>query len=114
MYKERSKEKSEYKTAVGSTDYNIPMFGYRSAFMVLGITFGVLMIVSLACQALQVESGWPMTIAGGLSFGITIGISQFFLERKKGFTKGFFITVILLSLFCGTLLYLLFIKGVFI
>ena len=38
QYKNRKKPR-KYRTSLGTTDYDIPMFGYRSALIILLVTF---------------------------------------------------------------------------
>ena len=114
MYRYKSNEygHSEYRTAVGSTDWNIPMFGYRSAFLIFGTTILVLLLTVLICEGLHLPSGPVLSVTGGLSFGLTIAYSQYFLERKKGMTTGFFVTAVLGCILCGGLLWLFLVQGI--
>ncbi len=113
-YKPCPQGQSEYKTAVGTTDWNIPMFGYRSAFLIFGTTIVVLLLTTIICERLGLASGQALSVTGGLSLGLTIAYSQYFLERRKGFRKGFFLTAILVGSLCGILLWLLLVKEVMI
>lgn len=45
-----SDQKKEYKTALGHTDYDIPMFGYRSSFFIMFTTMISIIIVILICN----------------------------------------------------------------
>lgn len=113
-YKSSPRGQSEYKTAVGTTDWNIPMFGYRSAFLIFGTTVVVLLLTAVICERLGLPSGQALSVTGGLSFGLTVACSQYFLERKRGFGKGFFLTAILVGSLCWLLLWLLLVKGIMI
>lgn len=105
-------EKSEYKTLLGPTKYAIPMFGYRSALFI-GFAILVAMIASiLISDALSIDFRWIFTVLESLAFGLSIGLSQYFIERKKGFTKGFFLTTGLFSLISFIVFYLCLFKGI--
>lgn len=108
QYQPKNGEKKEFHTLLGTTDYNIPMFGYKSAFFIFGFVMAVLLAILGFCQLTAIPSQWPLCIGISLSFGIAIAYSQFFIERKKGFVKGFYITVGQVSFFCAILLYIVF------
>ncbi|WP_067142731.1 hypothetical protein [Oceanivirga salmonicida] len=113
-YKTKETEKKEYKTALGTTDYNIPMFGYRSAALIFGGETLIVILIIYICNLLKISMNWPLTILAPLSFSLLVGYSQFFLERKKGFVKGYFITVLLIFILFFTVFYLFIFKGIVI
>lgn len=43
-WKVKEEEKKEYKTAMGKTDYNIPMFGYRSSLIICLVSVLVILL----------------------------------------------------------------------
>lgn len=88
----------QYQTALGSTDYDIPMFGYRSAFLVLGAVFGSILLVPLICSALSLDWRLWTVVLSGVIGGFSIGYAQFFIERKKGLCRNFWIVSILMGL----------------
>ena len=57
QYKNRKKPR-KYRTSLGTTDYDIPMFGYRSALIILLVTFLALLelIKIRTIQVFQDES----------------------------------------------------------
>lgn len=107
----KNTEKHEYKTAMGTTDYNIPMFGYRSALFIFVAIITVLFIVPSICSALGVDYRMPTTIIGGLTGGFAVAFSQYFIERKIGLCKGFWMVAGLLSVATGVVIFLMYFTG---
>lgn len=107
-------QESEYHTILGKTDFNIPMFGYRSAMIIFGFTLCIVLLTIGICQTIGIDQKFPLLLTTSLAFASSIGYSQYFFERKKGFTKGFWITVSLVFGFCIVLLYLVLYQGVMI
>ncbi len=104
----KSDQKKEYRTALGQTDYNIPMFGYRSAFVVLGVPL-VLMLATIAiCNGAGIDYRIPALIIGALAVGLSLGYSQFFLERKKGFVRNFYLVSGIGTIVAGVFIYLIY------
>lgn len=54
QYKNRKKPR-KYRTSLGTTDYDIPMFGYRSALIILLVTFLALLIIPAICDLINVN-----------------------------------------------------------
>lgn len=106
------KQQKQYKTALGSTDYDIPMFGYRSSLLILMITFMTLLMIPALCNAIGMNYRLPTVIISALCSGFSVAYSQFFIERKKGLCKGFWMVGALLSLFVGMLVFLVIFSGI--
>lgn len=101
--------KQNYKT-----DNKIPKFGYKSSFIILICTFLSVFIVPYICNILSFDYHMPTVIIGGLCAGFSAVYTQFFIERKKGFSKNFFIVGGLLSLFSGLIIFLVVYAGIII
>lgn len=107
-----SKKPKQYKTSLGSTDYDIPMFGYRSALIILLVTFISLLLIPMICDVVNVNDKLPTVIFGGLLSGFSVSYSQFFIERDKGLCKNFWLVGGLLSLFVALLIFLVLFSGI--
>jgi hypothetical protein len=79
-------DKNQYHTSMGTTDYDIPMFGLRSAFLIAAVMMGTLMLMSALKAPRIVTAG----VTGILS-GLSVAYAQYFLETKQGITKKFWI-----------------------
>lgn len=104
-------EKKEYHTAMGTTDFNIPMFGYRSALFIMMTILITLLMISAVCGYLQVDNRMPSVILGGLVGGLSVAYSQFYIERRKGICISFWIVTALIASATGALIYLLYFTG---
>lgn len=111
-WKTKNDEEKEYRTSLGTTDYNIPMFGYRSAFLILISTLSMLTMVAFVSGAWGVDGRGASVVLGGLAGGCSVAVSQFYIERKKGMCKSFWVVAGLLSLATGALIYLLYYAGI--
>lgn len=104
--------KRKYKSSVGMTDYDIPVFGYRSALLILLITFGSLLLVPQLCEWLRIDYRLPTVLFGGIISGFSVAFSQFFIETKTCLCKSFWIVGALLSVFVSFLIFLVVYAGV--
>lgn len=102
----------EYHSVMGQTDYDIPVFGYKSSFIILISIVLTLFIIPMICDAIHIDYRMPTVILGGLASGFSAVYTQFFIERKKGFTKSFWVVGTLLSLFCGMIIFVLVYTGI--
>lgn len=107
-----NKEEKAYKTSLGSTDYDIPMFGYKSSFMILVVTFASLFIIPMLCAFIGINDKLPTVLLGGLLSGFAVAYSQFFMERDKGLCRNFWIVGGMLSLFVALLIFLVIYSGI--
>ena len=110
--RKRRPEPYKYNTKVGGTDYNIPVFGYKSAFIILIATFIPLLVVPNICALLKIDYRILTILLTGLASGFSVAYTQFFIERKLGATKHFWIVGSLVSLFAAALAFLLIYGGV--
>lgn len=101
-----------YQTSLGTTDFDIPMFGYRSAFLIIFSILIVIFLTTYICTILHVKESIPVIVTGSLSGGLSVGYSQFFIERKIGFCRQFYIITALFTLFSAILLSLVYFTGV--
>lgn len=106
------KGKHEFHSVMGDTDYDIPVFGYKSSFIIILSILLTLFIVPAFCDAIQIDYRMPAVIFGGLAAGFSAAYTQFFVERKKGMTKTFWIVGGLLSLFCAMIIFVLVYTGI--
>ena len=104
-------QNKEYRTVLGSTDFDIPMFGYKSAFLILSAIFGSLLLIPWICFGLGIDYRLVTSIFGGLASGFSVSYSQFFIERDKGICKSFWIVGGLLSVFTGIVIMILMYTG---
>ena len=110
-YKNKKRPR-KYHTSMGITDYDIPMFGYRSALVILFSTFLPLLVVPTLCDAIGIDYRMLTVIITGLCSGFSVAYSQFFIERKEGVCRSFWIVGGLLSVFIALLIFLLVYMGV--
>lgn len=106
--------KKKYKTSLGTTDYDIPMFNYKSSFMIMFSLFFTLFFVTFICQSLKINESVPMIVFGGLAGGLSVAYSQFFIVRKVGLCKQFYVVATLVSLLSATILGLVYFAGVLV
>lgn len=99
-----AEQKKEYRTSLGTTDYDIPMFGYKSAFLIFFATFGSILMIPWICYGLGVDARPFTVLFGGLASGFSVSYSQFFIERDKGFCKTFWLIGSLLSVCAGVII----------
>lgn len=94
----------KYRTSLGITDYDIPMFGYKSALFIVSIIFAILIFVPIISRLIGLNYKLMTTIIGGIGVGFSVSYAQFFIEQKKGVCKAFWIVGILISLFVGLII----------
>lgn len=102
----------KYKRSVGVTDYDIPYFSYRSAFIILIMTLIPLFVIPFVCDLINIDFRIPTILLGGLISGFTTAYVQFFIERDTGFCRSFWIVGALLSCFIGLLIFFLIYGGI--
>lgn len=105
-------EQKEYRTAMGSTDYNIPMFGYKSAFFIGILLVTTIFLVPAVCEWIQIDFRLPLVVLGGCAGGFGVAFSQFFIERNKGLCKAFWVVYSLVGIATGLLLFLVYYAGI--
>ncbi len=103
--------KKQYGTALGSTDFDIPMFGYKSALLVLTVIFGVILAVPWICYGIGIDYRPVTVILGGLGAGFSASYAQFFIESGKGLCRLFWVVGGFLSVFAGVVILILVYTG---
>lgn len=100
------KKQSKYKVLEGKkTDYDIPMFGFKSAFLILisGIIGSILVPMFFSSLGMDDKIA---NIIGNLIFpGLGIAYSRYFIESKKGICKGFYVTYAIFAISFGIITY---------
>ncbi|MDV4150686.1 hypothetical protein R0131_07535 [Clostridium sp. AL.422] len=87
------------------TDYDIPTFGFKSALLILiGAITGTI-ILPIVLSLFGVSQNLGILIGNTVITSFTISYSRFFIESKKGFCKGFWISYLLFSLALGFISY---------
>lgn len=85
--------KKEYSNIFGITDYDIPMFGLKSSLLIAIVMMLSLIVCINGFTYFDIDFRLPNAIISGISCGLSVAYSQFFIERKKGVCKEFFIVV---------------------
>ncbi len=99
-----TEQNKKYKTSLGITDYDIPMFGYKSI---------TLIFVSIILSMFLIPAfKWPFIIVGSLIAGFTISYSQYFINSKIGITKSFWLVGLIWSILIGIIYYFIVMTGV--
>ena len=102
-------QKKQYKTAMGTTDYDIPMFGYKSVLLIITTMVVSMFVIPAICDLIQIDFKWPFVIIGGL---IAVSFSQYFVNSKKGITKAFWWVGGIWSIVIGIIYYFIVMTGV--
>ena len=89
-------------------------FSYKSSLIILSVIFLSLLAVPYVCNLIKIDYRIPTTIICGICSGFSTVYTQFFIERKKGFTKHFWIIGILISVFSSSIIFILVYTGKFI
>ena len=97
-YVVKNDKNKTYKNMFGVTDYDIPMFGFKSALLIITATMISLIVCVNGFQYLNIDFRIPNAIISSLVCGLSVAYSQFFIERKKGICKNFWIVMTLFSL----------------
>ena len=100
-YVVKNNTKKEYKNIFGKTDYDIPMFGFKSALFILMTT----MLSLLIC--IKIDFRIPNALISGIVCGFSVAYSQFFIERKKGVCKNFWIVGTIFSLIAFMVIFMI-------
>ncbi len=82
------------------TDYSIPKFSYRSAFLIFGTTF----VLTLLAVWLTGGSRQWIIFTLSASMAVTTGLSRYFIDTDRGFGTGLVLTTVGLFLVCFLIL----------
>ena len=105
-------QKKQYKTAMGTTDYDIPMFGYKSVLFIIATMVISMFVIPAICDFIHIDFKWPFVIIGGLIAGFSVSFSQYFVNSKKGITKAFWWVGGIWSIVIGIIYYFIVMTGV--
>ncbi|UXY41606.1 hypothetical protein N8I82_00930 [Granulicatella adiacens] len=105
-------QKKQYKTAMGTTDYDIPMFGYKSVLLIIASIVLSMFVIPAICDLVHIDFKWPFVICGGLVAGFAVSFSQFFVNSKKGITQAFWWVGGIWSIVIGIIYYFIVMTGV--
>lgn len=100
------KKVASYKTLEAKrTDYDIPTFGFKSAFLIVfGGSVGSIVFPFLLGY-LGVDKNLSILIGSIIFPGLAIAYSRYFIESKKGICKEFWISYGMFSLSFGIITY---------
>ena len=73
----------------GVTDYDIPMFGFKSALLILGATMLSLIVCVNGFHYLHIDFRLPNAIISSIVCGLSVAIHNFILKEKKECVKAF-------------------------
>lgn len=105
-------QKKRYGTRLTKTDYDIPSFGYKSAFLMVGIFILTLMILPATLGSMGIVSRWAFVILGGIICGFSVAYLQIVREKKSKIDKTFWIIGTALSVFIGILIYFVYFNAI--
>lgn len=111
-WKVKSEEKTEYRTAQGRTDYNIPMLGYRSALFIFVTAMVTLFIIPFLMKLVFNDYRLPASIISGLIIGFSVAFAQYRIERKKKVDSGFYLLGSLISIIIAGALFIVYYAGI--
>ena len=80
----KNQNNKQNKNVFGITDYDIPMFGFKSALLILVSTMLSLLICVNGFTYLHIDFRLPNALISGLACGLSVAYSQYFIERKEG------------------------------
>lgn len=88
------------------TDYDIPTFGYKSALVILlGAIVGSI-IFPLLLSIFRVNPNFSIMIGNTFITSFAITYTRYFIESKKGFCKGFWLSYLFFGVSFGVISYL--------
>lgn len=88
------------------TDYNIPTFGFKSALVVLlGAVIGTIIFPWLL-GFLGASANFSIMIGNTFITSFVLAYVRYFIESKKGFCKGFWLSYLFFGISFGIISYL--------
>ena len=87
-YVVKNEKNKTYKNMFGVTDYDIPMFGFKSALLILGATMLSLIVCVNGFHYLHIDFRLPNAIISSIVCGLLL-IHNFILKEKKECVKAF-------------------------
>lgn len=82
------------------TDYDIPTFGFKSAILIIIAAFISTVILPVVLQFINLPVNLVAVIANTFITSYAVAYSRYFIESKKGYCKGFWITYIIFAVSC--------------
>lgn len=101
-----------YKTKMGTTDYDIPMFSFKSAAFIFIVIFMIMNFIPPATSYIMKDPRMANILICSPLSGWSIGFAQYFINSKKGYGKGFMITSAFFTLLSILILFLIYYGGV--
>ena len=83
------------------------MFGLKSALFILMTTMLSLLICINILNYLKIDFRIPNALISGIVCGFSVAYSQFFIERKKGVCKNFWIVGTIFSLIAFMVIFMI-------
>ena len=80
-------QNKKYKTSLGITDYDIPMFGYKSITLIFVSIILSMFLIPAFCNLIHIDFIWPFIIVVLLIALFKVYFSQFFINSKICITK---------------------------
>lgn len=77
---------------IKKTDYDIPSFSIKSAFIIMSSAVISTVIIPLILSLFGIESTMITVILNGIILGGTLSFTRFFVESKRGICKKFWYT----------------------
>lgn len=106
-----NQQTKQYRTILGTTDYDIPMFGYKSIALIILVIVLSMFVIPVISEWLSLDYKWIFVIVGSPIAGFTVSFSQFFINSKKGLGPSFWVVGVLWSIVIGVIYYLLVMNG---
>lgn len=94
--KSNQNRKPDYR----QTDYDIPFFSFRSAFLIVGVTF----LLTVLTVWLSGGSRFWIILVISSSMALTTAYSQAFIDTRKGMGKSFWLTAVIVFAACAVIL----------
>lgn len=82
----------ENKNKFGTTDNDIPMFTYKSSLFIFVVTTIFVVLGNLIGKAVNDNTKIIASLIGAFGVGSAMGLGRYFIDTKRGKTKGFWIT----------------------
>ena len=79
-YVVKNEKNKTYKNMFGVTDYDIPMFGFKSALLVLGATMLSLIVCVNGFHYLHIDFRLPNAVISSIVCGLSVAYSQFYIK----------------------------------
>ena len=102
------------KTFKLKTDYDIPMFSYKSAIIILGAAVFATIAVPYLLGLIGVSNNLAVLIGNMTITPYAVSYTRYFVEGKEGYCKGFWRTFAICSIGLGLIVYFWLYRGLYI